>query len=73
MQALAAAHFCACVGDSKTAVEAQRVGKFKEAIKAYEWSIAETLVMSDEESQARFLSPGSVSILPTFGVLFKGS
>ncbi|KAL1495680.1 hypothetical protein AB1Y20_016544 [Prymnesium parvum] len=43
---------CACfVGESKQALEARREEKFKDAIKLYEWDIAETLALSAEEIQ----------------------
>jgi len=50
-QALAVNRICACVGESKATVEERRSAKFKDGIKAYEWAIAETLAMTDEEMQ----------------------
>ena len=50
-QILAANGLCACMGDSKVSLEIRRVEKFKDAIKTYEWPIAETLAWSEEEMQ----------------------
>ena len=39
------------MGDSKLNLETRRAEKFKDAIKAYEWAIAETLAWTEEEMQ----------------------
>jgi len=42
---------CSCMGETKQLLDARRTEKFKDAIKAYDWVIAETLASSDEEMQ----------------------
>ena len=42
------------MGETKQLLEARRTEKFKDAIKAYDWVIAETLATSDEEMQVLF-------------------
>jgi len=42
---------CSCFGAPRLHLEARRAQKFKNAIKAYEWLIAETLACTDDEMQ----------------------
>lgn len=45
---------CGCfVGETKEALEERREEKFKDAIKLYDWDIAEILALSEEESQVQ--------------------
>ena len=53
-QLLSANNTCACLGESKFRLEDRRIEHFKDAIKAYEWVIAETLAMTVEEVQEKF-------------------
>ena len=49
--------FACCLGDQQEQVESERVAKFVQAIREYEWEVAEILAAGPEEAQVTAREP----------------